>query len=198
MNNIDIVQKQSIILDPNGQRENSVRSSVNNIYRWSTVEAGCIEFTVVNIAYMRSVNSENGDYDTQLTNKTMSTESKYVSCSGYDLGLKLECTGGILRFIGNIDGIHKDIIISAGNCIECYTSIEGQIYASIDPSSVGQLSYDKYICATAYCGYAVKALNKIEDLIEEDNYEASPYKHVYVDSGDIPIPDPESILNIDE
>lgn len=190
MNNIDIVQKQSIILDPNGQRENSVRSSVNNIYRWNTVEAGCIEFSIVNIAYMRYINPENGDYDIQLTNKTMSTESKSISCTGYDLGLKLECTGGILRFIGTIDGTQRDVIISAGNCIECYSSIEGQIYASIDPSSTGQLSYDKYTCATAYCGFAVKALNRVEDTIEEDFYEASPYKHVYVDNGDTPTPEP--------
>ena len=108
------------------QTETYTNTIKNSLYRWSTIVTGSIPFTIINIAYLKSVDEFTGDVDTHLTNKNISTEYKDISISDYgsnNFGYRLECSGGIMRFIGTIDGLESDIILDAGNFVEFSNSI---------------------------------------------------------------------------
>lgn len=130
----------------------------NSIYKWNTVVSGSIPFSIVNIAYTHDVDPITGDLNTSLTDKYTSNDSNRISIYNSDIASRLECTGGILLFKGILDGIETTITIDSGNGIDFNNYIEGDIYALVDPKTIGQFSYDRYICGSAYCGYCIKQL----------------------------------------
>jgi hypothetical protein len=162
----------------------------NTIYRWQTIDSGCIPLVLVGIAYIKSINKFTSEYDAYLTGNNMSKESNKISIhtdySGVQLGYKLECTAGIMRFQGTVDDEKIDIIMEAGSSIEFMTQLNGVINAMVQPDTLGQYRFEKFYYGCAQCGYEVKKLT----MIVEDGSDPTPE---VIPDPIIPTPEPEYV-----